>query len=775
MIILLLQIEQTNTTKLPKKDIITEIDGRKIKLSNLEKVLYPSLGIVKAQLIQYYIGIAKYMLPYVEQRPLTLIRYPDGVNANRFYSKNRPSWTPSWVGSVQVEPDDDNIYSMANDSATLAWMANLATLEFHPMTVKATHLGKPDHFIFDLDPSEHITFDTIKELAADLKVFLEGYGYYPFLKTSGGKGLHIYVPILPKYEQAVVVDTVKQLGKAYVAINPDTTLRMSKQRRKGKILLDIYRNNRSQTCVAPYSTRGKVGCPVSTPLHWEELDSLESSAQYNIFTALEKVTTDGDAWESYYQYAQPLHTDKEQVKTSPELEKYDDKRDFKTTSEPSAAVPASYRAQSRYVVQIHDASNLHYDLRLEDNGVLRSWAIPKGLPIKKGIKRLAIETEPHPIKYLTFEGTIPKTEYGGGEMWVFDTGKYSVQKKEAKKLSFTLDGMLRGQYRIFNTKGKQWLLERIDAGNTIADVSISPMLASAGTKIPKVSKYFYEIKWDGIRVVIVKEGKSIIIYSRNGNDLTSKFPLILESLQEIEAESIVVDGEIVALDDNGLPNFGKTVGRMHLTGKEAIKKAARRTKTVVYLFDCLYLDGKDLRKDPIEKRREWLTVNYKVTEHLRYSDTFEDGKALFDAILAQGMEGIMCKLRGSKYSSAARSKNWLKIKVRSTDEAYIIGYTKGKGDRSGLFGSIHLAKKDPGGWKYKGRVGTGFTHEKLKEVLSHLQKLEVTKKLIKTPVDEESRTQWITPHWIAEVKYASITVNDTYREPVFIGMREQES
>ena len=709
------------------------------------------------------------MLPFVEGRPITLIRYPDGVLANRFYSKNRPSWTPDWVGATQVDKDDDNVYSIVNDLATLAYMANLATLEFHPMTIKAAHPTKPDHFILDLDPSDDIDFATIKDLAADLKMFLEGFGYYPFLKTSGGKGLHLYVPIQPLYEQQEVVAAVKAIAKEYVQENSATTLRMSKETRKGKILLDIYRNNKSQTCAAPYSTRGKVGCPISTPLYWEELASLTSSAQYNMFSIMEKLNSDGDPWMGYYEHAQPLHTNT-QVVQSDKLELYQKKRNFGVTKEPAAEMVQDYVGQSRYVLQIHDASNLHYDLRLESDGVLLSWAIPKGLPVDKGVKRLAIQTEPHPIKYLTFEGIIPKTEYGGGQMWIFDSGQYQILEREPKKISFRLNGNMAGTYRMINTKDKQWLVERRDKEVIKASPDFGPMLASTSVDIPSSNNYLFEIKWDGIRVLIKKVGKEVYIYSRAGNDITAKFPRVAASCQEIEAEHIITDGEIVALDSDGLPNFGKTVGRMHLKGKAAIETAAKRTTTAVYLFDCLSLDGNDIRQEPIEKRRAWLRANYKSTHHLRYSDSFDDGDALFKAVVAKGMEGIMCKGRGSKYDSDTRSKSWLKIKVRSTDTAYVIGFTEGKGDRSGLFGSMHLAKKEPSGWKYKGKVGTGFTHDQLRDIFSQLQKVAIGPKLISETVDEEVKTTWVVPSLIAEVQYASITANDTYREPVFLGV-----
>ena len=186
--------------------------------------------------------------------------------------------------------------------------------------------------------------------------------------------------------------------------------------------------------------------------------------------------------------------------------------------------------------------------------------------------------------------------------------------------------------------------------------SVSPMLASMGEKIPNNASYFHEIKWDGIRVFVQKKGKYVKITSRNGNDLTDKFPLIVESFASQEPQEIIADGEIVALNPNGTPNFSKVVGRMHLNGKEAIAKAAKRTQTVFYAFDCIYLDGLSIMHLPIEKRREWLRVNIKVEEYIRYSQSFDDGQQLFDAIKIQGMEGIMCKLKGSTYDPGNRSK-----------------------------------------------------------------------------------------------------------------------
>ncbi len=759
---------------MPKKEIITEIEGRRLKLSNLQKVLYPEAGIVKAEIINYYITAAPYILKYISGRPLTLIRFPDGILSNRFYSKNKPNWAPQWVASVKVDKDDDITYIMANETATLAWTANLAALELHPMQIKSNHLNFADHFIFDLYPPESAGFNVVKQLALNLKPFLESYGYHPFVKTSGSKGLHIYVPIVPQYDKSTLLITVKALAKAYIKQDQSVTLKMSKEKRKGKVLLDIYRNHKSQTCVAPYSTRGKTGAPVSTPINWDELPDLTSSKAFDIHSVLERLKTVGDPWESFYEHAVQLH-DQSNI-SAKNLTKYAHKRDFTKTNEPDTT-PELNTPNNRYVIQLHDASNLHYDLRIEDEGVLQSWAIPKGLPTKNGIKRLAIETEPHPIKYLSFEGVIPKNEYGGGKMWIFDAGEYEYIKKKEKKIKTRLTkGKIEGTFNLINTKDSQWLVDTDIEESKIKSLKyVSPMLVSMGDKIPNNASYFHEIKWDGIRVLLHKKGKYVKISSRNGNDLTDKFPLIVESFSTQEPQEIIADGEIVALNSNGTPNFSKVIGRMYLKGKDAIAKAAKKTQTVFYAFDCLYLDGLSIMHLPLERRREWLNVNLKFEEHIRYSQSFEDEEQLFEAIKAQGMEGIMSKLKGSRYDAGNRSKSWLKIKVSETDEALVVGYTKGKGGRSSLFGSLHLAKMEAGKLVYYGKVGTGFDQAKIKSLLKLLKDVSATKKPITETIEDDQNTIWVDPIYVCEIKYASMTSNNTYREPVFLKMKKKST
>ncbi len=758
-----------------KTYVHTEIDGRKVKLSNLEKVLYPSKEITKAQVIQYYLGISQYILPHIEDRALTVIRYPDGIHKQKFYSKDKPDWTPDWLNSIKIEHDDKTIdYVICDDKASLCWLANLACLELHPMQYQVKHQPNPDHFIFDLDPDEALHFDRVKEAAMRLKPFLEKYGYHPFVKTSGGKGLHLYVPIEPAWDFTAVSDMVKALAGTFVSQHSDLyTLQIPKAKRKGKILIDIYRNHSTNTTVAPFSTRGKTGAPVSLPVHWDQLESIASSDQYNINNYQAYLDEYGYAWDGWREKAAGLHNQRmESVQTeelSPKLEAYLEKRNFSSTPEPVPTL--AKKNQNRYCIQLHDASNLHYDLRLEHEGVLLSWAIPKGLPYENGVKRLGIRTEDHPIKYLDFEGVIPKGEYGAGRMWICEKGKIEWIEQTEKKYSFRLSHRKGASFHLFRTKNSQWLIEaKLD--KPYVQMQPKHMLAEAAKDIPKADQYSYEVKWDGIRVFIILRDDQIKILSKSGRDITAQFPELWHT-DRFKVEQGVFDGEIVVLDSRGAPVFSDVISRMHTTGERAIQSLSQRKPAVCYLFDAVQIDGKDIAHFSNEKRREWLDCVLKSGESYRYSDSFPDGAALFAAIESKGMEGIMAKQKKAAYQYGTRCRHWLKIKSRSSADCYIIGYTQGKGDRSAVFGALHLAQMDGDEIRYMGKVGTGFDMAKLKRLYETFSQVEKIVKPIKDKIEEERRTVWIKPEYQCEISYASMTSNDTYREPVFVKLIEK--
>ncbi|MBT8220490.1 MAG: non-homologous end-joining DNA ligase [Bacteroidia bacterium] len=754
---------------MPSSYIRTSIDGQSIKLSNLDKLLYPELGIVKAEVIEYIMKVGPFMLPHIKDRPLTLIRYPDGVEGKSFYAKNKPRWTPKWVPSFQPPWDQGNTFVVVQKVPELVWLANLAALEIHPMVIRMNRPTHPDQFIFDLDPDEGFTFENLKSLALELKEHVSGYGYFPFVKTSGGKGLHIVIPLLPHFDFVTVIAGFKALLKPFIAKRSKyTTLQVHKHKREGKVLIDIYRNYQGNSCIAPYSLRGKLHAPVSMPVTWEELTDINSSKAYNINNAPELLKFRGDVWKDLESFAVHLHTQKpttvSTMKTA--LSAYDDKRDFNKSPEPESAVDD--RINGKYVIQLHDASNLHYDLRLGMQGVLKSWAIPKGLPFLTGIKRLCIQTEDHPPKYYDFEGVIPKEEYGGGEMWVFDQGAIHWHTQKSNKLEFTLSGK-RGQrhYLLYQIKDNQWLMERKDQpGIDWIETGIQPMLSDTRKSIPGAGKYFFEIKWDGIRSIIYKRNKTIRIISRSGRDITAHFPDLVRP-DDIDVEEVIMDAEIVCLDDQGRPIFADVISRMHTIGKASIDQVRRKKPATCYFFDILWMDGHMLTNEVAERRHAYLNPLVKVNKYYRISDRFEDGQALWEAAKAMKLEGIMAKLKTGKYLPGQRSSNWLKIKFRSTIDCQILGFTKGSGDRAPYFGSLQLAENKGNELIFRGRVGTGFNMEKLKKITTLLTDIATKEKPIDQVVEEEKNTTWVEPKYFTEIEYASMTDNGTLREPVF--------
>jgi bifunctional non-homologous end joining protein LigD len=752
-----------------KKEVFVTLNEQQLKLSNLDKVLFPEAGIIKAEVIDYYLKMAPHILPFIQKRPLTLIRFPDGVDKNSFYSKNKPDYTPAWLSSAAL-PDKPKItYLEANNEASLVYLANLAAIELHAMTLRSDTF-MPDHFIFDLDPAENVSFEEVKQTANDLNIFLRNENFSPFLKTSGGKGLHIYVPILPEQDSGVVVDFCKKLCGQFISAHPNTTLTISKEKRNHKILLDIYRNHKAQTCAAPFSIRAKATAPVSMPREWARLNDLTSSQDFTIQNALKNIESNGNPWLDFEKMAVSLNS---KTVINVDLEAYSKKRDFENTTEPKPEVEVLPSKIPRYVIQKHRASNLHYDLRIEWEGVLLSWAIPKAMPHEPGIKRMAIATEPHPLKYLFFEGIIPKEEYGGGEMWIFDSGEVEFIEKKENKIHFKLlKGNIKGEFVIYNTDENKWLLERKDTSGVFNTISTEPMLASLAST--HLEGYFYEIKWDGIRAIIRKEGEKVQIISRNQRDISDKFPEIITSVQKIDAETALIDCEIVVLNEQGVPQFAKVISRMHTLGVEGIKHGMNLNPATAYVFDALFLDAQDIRNQAIEKRRAWIRTCFSDSKSLRFSQSFDDGLALFAAIKAQNMEGVILKKKGSTYKTGQRTTDWLKIKVQNIEDALIIGYTKGKGDRSGLFGALFLAQLENGVLVYKGKVGTGFTEVLLVDILKKINELPKTKKPISESVEEEAAAVWIEPKISCQVQFASLTSNNTFREPVFIKIIGEE-
>jgi bifunctional non-homologous end joining protein LigD len=768
-----------------KKTQWAQVGKHKVELSNLDKVIFPEDHIIKAEIIDYYLKIAPTVLNHIKGRALTLIRFPDGIHGESFYQKNKPLGTPPWVEYISLGKEKKD-YIMAVEPATLVWLANLASLELHQLHSRKPDFEFPDYMVFDLDPPEGYNFMKVVEIAFLLKEMIEEKGYTPFVKTTGGKGIHICVPLEPKWDFHTVFEAAQDIAKPFVDRYPETvTLQIKKDARKGRVLVDIFRIRSGQSIVSPYSLRGRVGAPVSMPLTWDELKVLKNPHEYNMHTALEKVLRDGDAWEAFSAYAVELHTHRKKsaakVKKLPpnkkhkspeQLETYAKKRDFEVTPEPVGRILET--GGNSFVVHRHHASRLHYDLRLEKDGVLKSWAVPKGLPPYPGVKRLAVQTEDHPMEYLTFDGKIPKGQYGAGEMWIYAQGRYQITKDKKDGFYFRLSSKeINGEYRVHKMKDKEWLLERVDQPQLdYLHQIVEPMLSATADKVPGDEKHIYEMKWDGIRALIALEDGQIRIRTRNHNDVTAQFPELLAGEKAFRATNGLFDAEIVCLDGEGKPMFKKVINRLMSTGETNIQKLTKTNPVYCYVFDCLYLDGRPLINEPLLKRKEWLRDAIKAETPYRVSDYVEDGQALFDAAKAFGLEGIIAKQRDSKYFPGKRSDCWVKIKVRQTSEVVIIGYTQGKGDRSMTFGALQIAERVGNELQYRGKVGTGFDDATMKEILKTLKKAgEIAKTSAVGKFVDPKVTTWVEPTVIAEVAYAKLTPDKMFREPVLVRLR----
>jgi bifunctional non-homologous end joining protein LigD len=763
------------------------VGKREVELSNLDKVLFPNDQIVKAQVIEYYLKIAPTLLSYTKGRALTLIRFPDGIHGESFYQKNKPDWAPSWIEFVTLGKEIKD-YIIATEPALLVWLANLASLELHQLHSRKPNFDCPDYMVFDLDPPEGYDFKKLIPIAFELKSYIETFGYTPFVKTTGGKGLHICCPIEAAVDFHTVFQAAELIAKPFVEERPNAvTLQIKKDARKGRVLVDIYRIRSGQSIVSPYSLRGRDGAPVSMPLTWDELSSVKSPLEFNIHTVVDKVLNDGDAWEGFDAYAVPLHTHRTKVdkgkstssskpnpkyKSPEQLEAYAKKRDFNKTPEPAAKVLEE--KGNKFVVHRHHASRLHYDLRLEQDGVLKSWAVPKGLPPYPGVKRLAVQTEDHPLEYLAFDGKIPKGQYGAGEMWIYALGKYQVTKDKKDGFYFRLNSKeITGEYRIHKMKEKEWLLERVDDPQlNYLHQEIAPMLSETKTQPPDNKDYVFELKWDGIRALIALEDGQLKIRTRNQNDVTLQFPELQIGEKAFRATNGLFDAEIVCLDPGGKPIFKRVINRLMSTGETAIQKLSKTNQVHCYVFDCLYLDGRSLINEPLLKRKEWLADVIRPETPYRMSEHVEDGQSLFEAAKVHGLEGIMAKKRDSKYLPGKRSDCWIKVKVRQTCECVIIGYTKGKGDRGQTFGAMHIAERVDDKLHYRGKVGTGFDDDTVKEIVAALKKIKVIKKpdVIGKVLDEKIST-WLEPEAIAEISYSKLTPDNMFREPVFVRLR----
>ncbi len=513
---------------------------------------------------------------------------------------------------------------------------------------------------------------------------------------------------------------------------------------------------------------------------------------------------------------------------------YAAKRVFATTPEPLPAALATRTGPLLFVVQQHAARQLHYDLRLELDGVLKSWAVPRGPSLDPAVKRLAVQTEDHPFEYASFEGVIPPKQYGAGEVIVWDCGIYAPdqdhgtwldERTEAEqqvrrgleqgKLSLFLRGeKLKGSFALVRSADpKNWLLIKhrdafatqrdvaeqdhsVVSGLTVADLKrlpappqlpaarlapsgraaamplrISPMLAELGDAPFTHPYWLFEPKLDGYRVLAFVQDGEVKLRSRRGLDLTPVFPQIAAELAKQAVSGMILDGEVMALDAAGRPSFNVLQNRAQLKTPRAIATADRTTPTILYCFDLLHFAGLDLRQAPYSDRRRYLAQCLLPSPHVQLVHASADGVALYAAALAQGFEGIMAKRRDSRYQAGRRSAAWLKIKPTHSAEFVIGGITRGKGARAPL-GALLLGYWEHGQLRYAGLVGSGFDAATLAQLQQRFAPLETERQPFAEPPPLRRAIVWLRPEAVAEVKFAEWTPDGYLRAPVFLRLRE---
>ncbi|MCW5982341.1 MAG: DNA ligase D [Bryobacteraceae bacterium] len=490
------------------------------------------------------------------------------------------------------------------------------------------------------------------------------------------------------------------------------------------------------------------------------------------------------------------------------LEDYRKKRTFDKTPEPAGGPSTSAGAGPVFVVQKHAARRLHYDFRLEIDGVLKSWAVPKGPSLNPADKRLAVQTEDHPLEYGNFEGEIPKGNYGAGTVVLWDRGAFEVEgdlpasrQLERGDMKIHLTGhKLRGSFALVRLKsGKDWLLIKhrdsyvdpswdIDAhdgsvaGILPADPSVldgareapmpdrvEVMLAVLGKEAFSDPDWLFELKWDGMRAIAIIDGGALELRSRTWRNVTAGFPELAILPERLQARRAVLDGEIVVLDSEGRSNFERMQSRMNVARPTAA--LLKDAPVDYYIFDILYCDGYDLRSARLVDRKRFLRSILDPQPPVRYSDHIAgQGEELFKAASRSGAEGILAKRADSPYAGG-RSPHWMKLKILKDLDAVIGGFTAPRGGRQ-YFGALLLGLYRDGKLEFIGGVGTGFTGKRQAEIMKRLEPLETARWPFSAKPDTREPARWVAPKLAARVTYGEMTAENRLRQPVFVALRD---
>mgnify|MGYP002715899426 FL=1 len=753
---------------------------RQLKVSNLDKVLYPATGTTKADVMRYFLEVADALIPQAHGRPVTRKRWPSGVEGESFFRKDLEDSAPDWIPTGDIQHKTSlNEYPLVAEPATLAWLAQVAALELHTPQWRFGADGapaNPDRLVLDLDPGPGVGLDQTAEVAQWCREIIEGMGLEAVPVTSGSKGIHLYAGLDGHSGADAVSKVARTLAEALEEEHPErVTATMKKSERAGKVFIDWSQNNGKKTTICPYSLRGRARPTVAAPRTWEEIE--RPGLQHLEFEeVIERIVGGVDPIAGL---GAPSRTP--QTHPMPDrLATYRSMRDKTKTSEPipdSAPAPRA-GGEPIFVIGEHDASHLHWDFRLEHDGVLVSWAVPKGPPLDPDLTRLAVQTEDHPIEYAQFEGTIPKGQYGAGTVKIWDIGTCEIEKWRDSEVIAVLrgrpDGGLGGvprRFALIRTGGENWLLKFMrrqpGASKSNAKPAVpapQPMLPAPGTQADirlaeqDGAEFAFEMKWDGYRIIADVRGGNATLRSRAGKDYTELFPHASE-LGRVLADA-TFDGELIALNAQGRPDF-------------SLLRAAEPGVELRYMaFDLLRVGERDLTGEPYHARRAVLE-ELAGTEHVAIPPTHTGSfESAWRVAGEMGLEGVVAKQQSSPYAAGERSHFWLKVKRELHQEVVVIGVRRGK---RGIASLLVAVPDEAGELRYAGRVGTGFSAAQLDEIGARLRRAERKTPPVEVTAEDAKDAWWVTPKHVAEVALTGATGGRKVRHASWRGWRDDKT
>lgn len=811
------------------------VGGRSLRFSNPDKVLYPSTGTTKRDVLEYVLRASEPLIAHAGGRPVTRKRWTEGVGTEQkpgqvFFQKTLEKGAPEWVQTVELQHSTGpKQYPVLTEPAVLAWMAQMGALELHVPQWRMLdgERQNPDRLVLDLDPGPGADLDDCAQVALSVRELLEDIGLHPVPLTSGSKGIHLYARLDGTVTSEQASEVAHTLARSLEAMHPELIVSdVKKALRTNKVLLDWSQNSGSKTTIAPYSLRGRLRPTVAAPRTWEEVEA-GGLQQLEHLEVLERLERDGDLIAS--------------LDPPPDrLAKYRGMRSAHRTPEPVPDEPPTSTDGRSFVIQKHQASRLHYDFRLEQDGVLVSWAVPKGLPSTPKQNRLGVQTEDHPLEYGSFEGTIPKGEYGAGTVQLWDAGTYELEKWRDDEVIATLhgrpDGGLGGdpyRFALIRTDAdkRQWLVHRMKEQDAERDARLKgyaplkaelarqakgetgdeaesapaaprrklgrrlsapnapaprakgdrptdlrPMLATLGdaSEIDDDREWSFEVKWDGWRVIVERVGTTVRLLSRNGRDLSGAFPELVEAVPAAVDADAVLDGEIVMLK-RGAADFEALQDRGGLSGRPAAR-AAKATPATIMLFDLLEQGGERLVDERLDDRQSRLDELVHESARVKISKPLRGSlERILEVTAERGLEGVMAKRHDSRYRPGKRSDDWRKLKHLEVQEVAVVGWLEGNGSLAGTVGSLVLALPgDDGRMRYAGRVGSGFSAAERDRLRDQLRPRRTAPAIEGLPNDVAKKVRWVRAA-VGEVEHTEQTASGALRHPVWRGLRTDKA